>query len=538
MRLNDSELKNREPWEKAGIRLPAFDRAAMIEATRKTPEWVHFGCGNLFRAFPAALQQTLLDKGLAKTGIIAVEGYDYEIIDRFYRPHDNLSLLVTLKADGAIEKTVIGSIAASYCLDSAGPDFATLKNIFSSKTLKMATFTITEKGYNLTRRGGGLLPDVEKDFAAGPAAPASYIGKVAALLYARYQSGAPALAMVSLDNCSHNGERLFAAVKAFASHWVENGVAEKGFAEYVGDSSKLSFTWSMIDKITPRPDDGVKTMLKDCGFEDTEGEITAKHTYAAPFVNSEEAQYLVIEDDFPAGRPPLEKAGVIFTDRATVEKTERMKVCTCLNPLHTALAVFGCLLGFHKINEEMKDANLNRFVRELGYRECLPASANPGILSPEKFLREVLDVRLPNPFMPDTPQRIATDTSQKLSIRFGETIKAYRTEAALDISTLELIPLVLAGWCRYLTGIDDAGNHFEISPDPLGESLGKRFSGLHLGGNEDYAAILKPLLSDATVFGVNLYEAGLGEKVEAGFARMMAGPGAVRAAICGSLQNR
>ena len=63
----------------------------------------------------------------------------------------------------------------------------------------------------------------------------------------------------------------------------------------------------------------------------------------------------MIEDDFPNGRPALEKAGFLFTDRETVEKAEKMKVCTCLNPLHTALAVFGCLLGYKKISEEMKD---------------------------------------------------------------------------------------------------------------------------------------------------------------------------------------
>lgn len=531
MRLNDNELKNSEKWEKAGIRVPTFDRAAMLEATKEAPEWVHFGCGNLFRAFPAALQQTLLDKRLVKTGIIAVEGYDYEIIDRFYRPHDNLSLLVTLKADGRIEKTVIGSIADSYCLDTSSPDFSRLKQIFASKALKMATFTITEKGYNLTRRGGETLPDVKNDFAAGPMAPASYIGKVAALLHTRYQSGAPALAMVSLDNCSHNGDRLRAAICAFAEKWTENGLAEKGFADYVHNSSLLSFTWSMIDKITPRPDDGVKAMLQKSGFDDTECEITAKHSYAAPFVNSEEAQYLVIEDDFPAGRPPLEEAGVIFTDRATVEKAEKMKVCTCLNPLHTALAIFGCLLGFKKISDEMKDPDLSAFVRKLGYSECLPAAADPGILSPERFLKEVLETRLPNPFMPDTPQRIATDTSQKLSIRFGQTINAYRADAGLELSRLKLIPLVLAGWCRYLIGLDDNGQPFEISPDPLGESLKKRFSGLKLGENRDNSALLRPLLSDASIFGVDLYEVGLGEKVETDFALLTAGPGAIRAAI-------
>jgi fructuronate reductase len=101
----------------------------------------------------------------------------------------------------------------------------------------------------------------------------------------------------------------------------------------------------MIDKITPSPDNSVRDMLASCGLEDMQGTVTEKKTYIAPFVNAEETQYLIIEDSFPNGRPALEKAGVLFTDRETVDRVEKMKVCTCLNPLHTSLAIFGFLLG-------------------------------------------------------------------------------------------------------------------------------------------------------------------------------------------------
>ena len=149
------------------------------------------------------------------------------------------------------------------------------------------------------------------------------------------------------------------------------------------------------------------------------------------------------------------------------------------------------------------------------------------MIDPEKFLKEVLTERFPNPFMPDTPQRIATDTSQKLSIRFGETIKAYMASADRKASELKLIPLVQAGWLRYLIGVNDSGEAFEISPDPLLPAMKERLAGMELGKPVDKEQ-LRPVLSDTTIFGVDLYECGLADKVSGYFEEMMAGPGAVR----------
>ena len=205
-----------------------------------------------------------------------------------------------------------------------------------------------------------------------------------------------------------------------------------------------------------------------------------------------------------------------------------MKVCTCLNPLHTALAVYGCLLSYTAIYKEMEDTELKKLVETIGYVEGLPVVVDPGIIRPKDFIDEVLKVRIPNPFMPDTPQRIATDTSQKLSIRFGETIKAYEKSDSLKVDDLKLIPLVLAGWCRYLMGIDDEGNTFTLSPDPMAETVGAYVKDIRLGDKGPFHDKLSPILSDTRIFGVNLYEVGLGERVEALFAELVAGTGAVR----------
>ena len=155
---------------------------------------------------------------------------------------------------------------------------------------------------------------------------------------------------------------------------------------------------------------------------------------------------------------------------------------------------------------------------------------DPGIIRPEDFIKTVLTVRFPNPFMPDTPQRIATDTSQKLPIRFGETIKAYLASNTLDVHDLKLIPLVFAGWLRYLMAVDDEGKPFEPSPDPLLEYAQGFVSGMKLGEKPD-SAKLEGLLRKKTVFGVDLVEAGLADKVCAFFTELTVGPGAVRATL-------
>jgi len=533
MRLTRTSLaEDRAAFQAAGYALPAFDYDTIRKNTLERPVWIHFGAGNLFRAFQACVAQKLLNEGILDTGLIAAEGYDYEIIEKGLRAHDNLSILATLKSDNTIEKTVVGSIVESLILDSSNEkEFSRLTEIFESPSLQMASFTITEKGYALSDAKGILLPSIAADFEKGPSKPDSYLGKVVSLLYRRFLQGRLPIAMVSMDNCSRNGDKLRAAVLGFADAWCGKRFAERGFRDYVQDPAQVSFPWSMIDKITPRPDAEVEALLARDGIEGLDALITSKNTYAAPFVNAEECEYLVIEDAFPNGRPPLERGGILFTDRAAVDKAEKMKVCTCLNPLHTALAIYGCLLGYTRISQEMQDPLLRTLVERIGYQEGLPAVSSPGILDPRAFLDQVLGVRFPNPFLPDTPQRIATDTSQKLAVRFGETIRAYEKTPGLDTGNLKLIPLVFAGWLRYLMAVDDEGRAFTPSPDPLSETAGACMKEFALNSTPKDLSGLDRLLSNDKIFGVNLVQNGMSELVKKYFAELSSGVGAVKATL-------
>ncbi len=523
MKLSLESIQNKEAWE--GYHLPEYDPVAIAENTKKNPQWLHFGPGNIFRIFPAVICQRLIEQGKMDVGISCCDSHDEETIEKCFQAFDNLSIAVTLNADGSFEKEVVASFAETLTLTYNADR---IKEIFCSPSLQMVSFTITEKGYSLRNAAHELMPAVVEDMANGPANCKTLMAVLAAnCIERKHTCGAP-LALVSMDNCSHNGEKLQAGVMEVAKAWLDNGLISADDYAYL--ENDVAFPWSMIDKITPRPHPVVEEMLKSDGLEDMSPFVTTKHTYTAPFVNAEKPQYLVIEDKFPNGRPPLEDAGVIITDRDTVNKTEKMKVCTCLNPLHTCLAIYGCLLGYESISAEMKDENLVTFIDRMSHDEGMPFVVDPGVIDPKKFLDEVIQTRLPNPYMPDTPQRIATDTSQKLSIRYGETIKAYIASPDHDPSELKLIPLVLAGYLRYLIGVDDEGNAMECSPDPLLESLQEKMAGFTLGGEIDEDK-LAPILSDDVLFGVNLYDCGLATKVIGYFKELMAGPGAVRATL-------
>lgn len=159
-----------------------------------------------------------------------------------------------------------------------------------------------------------------------------------------------------MDNCSHNGDILHNTINTFSVKWAELGRVEQGFVNYINDRNKITFPWSMIDKITPRPHESIEHILK--------------------------------EDE--------------------VEGVEPMKVCTCLNPLHTTLAVYGCLLNHERICDEMKEPQMKRLVERVGYDEGLPVVIHPGILEPKEFIDMVLNIRIPDPLLESLQTYFAT----------------------------------------------------------------------------------------------------------------------------------
>ena len=153
MKLTLDGIKDRQAWEKAGIKLPGYDVEAVSKKAKDAPGWVHFGIGNIFRVFIGGIADGLLEEGVLDRGITCVETFDFDVVDKIYKPYDNLVLAVTLKADGSTDKAVLGSLTEAIKAQSGvAEEWNLLKEIFVNPDLQMISFTITEKGYALDRK--------------------------------------------------------------------------------------------------------------------------------------------------------------------------------------------------------------------------------------------------------------------------------------------------------------------------------------------------------------------------------------------------
>ncbi|WP_103062289.1 mannitol dehydrogenase family protein [Actinomyces qiguomingii] len=539
MRLTIAGLQDRDAYLNAGVIVPGFDVATMQAAGRTRPRWLHLGAGNIFRVYLARIADDLFASG-HHWPITAVVTTDPAGFDTRLGAHDLLTLSVTVNPDSSRDLRAIAGLAEGLATRREA-DLARLFALAVDPEVTLVSLTITEKGYAVHDGAGRLLPEVADAVAADPHGYQSHaMALLAAVLLARYEAGGAPITLMSCDNFSHNGDRLREAIDVVARGWVQAGTAPEAFLDFLSDPARVAFPITVIDKITPRPSPAVSEELARLGFADMD--LTESGgTSQAGFVNTEPTEYLIIEDAFAAARPPFELAGAHVVERRVCDDFENMKVTTCLNPLHTALAVAGCLLRLPTIDAEMRDPALAALVNRLGWDEGLPVVSDPGVVAPADFLAEVLRTRFTNPYLPDDPARIAMDTSQKMPIRFGQTLLRYRNRG-LDMGTLTAIPLVIALWCRYLTGIADDGAPFAPSSDPRYEELHAHVADLPLGGTgggddavQDFAAdlhaALHPILSDSTLFALDLYTTPLAAKIEALVARLLAGPGAVRATI-------
>lgn len=413
IRLSQQTLPMLDPK----LAVPGYDRQSV------TPGIVHFGVGGFHRAHEAVYTDDLLTQGLANEWGICGVGLRPE--DRAMRDallsQDCLYTLVTRDAAGD-EARIIGSLVR-YVF--APDNEQAVRDVLASPQTHIVSLTITEGGYGLDVAGN----------------PGPVFMLLADALLVRRSAGIPAFTVLSCDNLPGNGD---AAKRALLA-----AVPDPHFVRWIEDHA--AFPNSMVDRITPQTTDADRGLVRtEFGIDD-----------AWPVVCEPFKQW-IIEDKFSDGRPPWEKVGVQFVP--DVASYESMKL-SLLNGSHFALAYLGFLAGFQTVPEAMADPDFRLFITRLMDEEVTPLLPPvPGIDLGD--YKATLLHRFDNPAIKDQISRLCQNGSGK----FPQYLLPSLRRAIEQGTPCRLLTLALAGWMRYLTGVDEQGNSYVID-DPRAAEL-------------------------------------------------------------------
>jgi fructuronate reductase len=443
------------------VSVPDYDPAAT------NPGIVHLGIGAFHRAHMAAYVDSLL-----------ASHPDWAIIGASLRrpdardalaPQDFLYTLAIRDASGTRAR-IIGAIRD--VLD-ASADRTELIEIMALPAIRIVSLTVTEKGYCSAPATGELdeaHPDIVHDLAH-PDAPLSAPGIIVAALKLRQARGLIPFTVMSCDNLPSNGRTAGRIVRRFAEL-----TGDEALIDYV---NTVSFPSTMIDRIVPATTDKDREIVNDIiGLED-----------AWPIMTEPFTQW-VIEDDFPAGRPPFEQAGAQLVD--DVEPFELMKL-RMLNGSHSTMAYLGYLSGHQYVSEAIADPGIHKLIHGLMTEEVIPTL--PMSRESLEAYRDQLLARFANPALNHRTWQIAMDGTQKLPQRLLGTIRA-RIDAGQSYTRLAL---GVAAWMRYVTGIDEKGQPIDVK-DPLSARLRQ----LADAAGPDADQLATNLLTVTEVFGTDL----------------------------------
>lgn len=446
---------------------PAYDRA------RVTPGLVHLGIGNFHRAHQAAY----LDDGLAEDpswGVVGVSLRRPDMRDAL-APQDGLYTLAVTD-DAGTRARVIGSVLEVL---HPGADTAPLVARMADPAIRIVSLTVTEKGYCHDPATGDLdesRPEIVAD-RARPGRPRSAPGLLAAALAARRAAGVAPFTVLVCDNLPANGPTVKRIVGQMAALW------DDALAAHV--AADVAFPATMVDRIVPHTTDADRAAIADLtGLED-----------AWPVMTEPFSQF-VIEDAFPAGRPPLPGAELV----AEVAPYEAMKL-RMLNGAHSTLAYLGQLAGRETVAEAMADPAIAGLVAGLWREETIPTLDLPRA-ELERYAA-ALDRRFRNGALRHRTAQIAMDGSQKIPQRLLATIRD-RRRAGLPHPRATL---GVAAWLAHASGANGRA--------PASDPMAERFAAIASGTLPDIEAYGAAMLDIAAVFGDLSRDAGFRTEVVA-----------------------
>ena len=420
----------------ASIVRPTYDRSKL------TPGIVHIGLGNFHRAHQAWYLHRLMERGLA---------HDWAIIGAGVRPadaaqrerllaQDCLTTLIELDPEGVSAEVVGSMIDFVEVAEGNGPLIARM----SDPAIRIVSLTVTEGGYFVDPATGGFdaaHPDIVHD-AAAPGAPRTAFGAMIAALRARLDAGHAAFTAQSCDNLQGNGDVLRQTVVSLAR------LSDPDLADWI--DAECGFPNAMVDCIVPATGPGERRLAQTLGVDD-----------AAP-VTHENFRQWALEDDFRAGRPPWEAAGVEIADQVHVFETMKIRM---LNGGHQIIAAAGDLLGLETIAGTMAHPLIAAMFRKVEALEIAPHVAPAPGMTPDAYL-DLIERRFSNPEIRDTTRRVAFDGSSRQPGFIVPTI----VEGLAAGAPVEGLALVTAIWARYCAGRREDGSVIEPN-DPHWDDL-------------------------------------------------------------------
>ena len=417
--------------------LPKYDRKSL------TPGIVHIGLGNFHRAHMAVYLDDLFALGGDHDWAIigaGVRAPDARMRDAL-KGQDCLSTIITLDPKGKTARRV-GSMIDFLPVQ---PDNAALIAAMTRPEIRIVSLTVTEGGYYINAATGQFdptAPDIAAD-GRNPAQPMTAFGAIIAALKARKAAGTPPFTVMSCDNLPGNGHVTEAAVVGLAK------LSDAGFAAWI--KANVAFPNGMVDRITPATGPHERALAAGFGLADDPVPVTCE-----PF------RQWVVEDNFPLGRPALEKVGVTFTDQ--VHAFEMMKI-RILNGGHAIIAYPGGIKGIEYVHEAMADPTIRAFLDKIETTEILPIVAPVPGQDLNAYKAKIIE-RFSNPEIADTERRLCLDGSNRQP-KF--IIPSIRDNIARGVMPAGLV-LASAMWCRYCYGVDETGA--EIAPnDPNWDNL-------------------------------------------------------------------
>lgn len=418
------------------IEMPRYDRGAL------TPGIVHIGLGNFHRAHMAVYLDDLFNLGLGHDWAIigaGVRAPDAAMRDAL-RGQDCMSTVIELDPAGKTCRRV----GAMIDFLPVQPDNAALIAAMTRPEIRIVSLTVTEGGYFIdaaTGRFDPTAPEIRAD-AAHPDKPGTAFGAIVAALQARRAAGIPPFTVMCCDNLPENGDVTHSAVVGLAR------LSDPELAAWI--DANVAFPNAMVDRITPATGPRERALAASFGLADP-----------VP-VTCEPFRQWVVQDNFPMGRPPLERVGVTFSDQ--VHAYEMMKI-RILNGGHAIIAYPAGLMDIELVHEAMADPLVSAFLDRVERDEVIPYV--PPV--PDTDIAAYYDLirnRFSNPEVADTVRRLCLDGSNRQPKFIVPSVR----DARAARGTIQGLALVSALWCRYCHGTTDSGA--PIAPnDPNWDAL-------------------------------------------------------------------